>query len=83
MVAMADANEVIVISIDGIVKATRKAYLIMYQGIEYWLPKSQIYLNERDDGKYSLDVPKWLAKRKGMIQEKKISNHKPKRDIQL
>jgi len=48
---------------DNILKETISAVLLVIEGDEYWMPKSQIILDKKDQ---TIELPIWLAKQKGI-----------------
>jgi hypothetical protein len=51
------------IEYDEIIRKSDKGVLIKIEGDKYWLPKSQVEINEDDD---TIDIPEWLLKEKGL-----------------
>ncbi len=52
------------------VKETEKAILIYHDGMEAWIPKSQIHEDSEvyaEGHSGDLVIPKWLAKQKGLV----------------
>jgi hypothetical protein len=47
---------------------SEKAILVIFSGVEVWLPRSEIeiYGEELRGGEISVIVPKWLADKKGL-----------------
>jgi len=64
-----DAEEVEV-EFDAVKASTDKAVLILVDGEEYWIPKSQIGDLYENEGRFatggSLTIPEWLAEEKGL-----------------
>jgi len=55
-----------VVEVEGeIIHTTEKAILFNVDGIEEWVPKSQIKEDEFEVGDMTITIPKWLAKVKG------------------
>ncbi len=55
-----------------VVKATDKAVLVEYEGEEYWLPRSQIVVEESEvydvEGDHgTLVITEWIAQQKGLV----------------
>ncbi len=48
-------------------KETEKAILVNGWSYEGWLPKSQITVNDTDDGNHIVEIPGWLARKKGIV----------------
>jgi hypothetical protein len=57
-------TEMISLDYDSVEDETSKAYLVRIEGDDYWLPKSQIGEMNADD--YTIELPVWLAKEKGL-----------------
>ncbi len=50
---------------EQIVKQTDKALLLEIEGIEVWIPKSQVLSHDEDQ--MEMTIPGWLAKDKDLI----------------
>jgi hypothetical protein len=46
---------------------TDKAILVDDGKVSVWLPLSQVEVEENRDGTYTVTLPEWLAKDKGLI----------------
>jgi hypothetical protein len=65
---MEDEESDIVEMWDSIKAETDSAYLFGDEGFEdnVWLPKSQVKVEKLSRG-YSVQIPKWLARKKGLV----------------
>ena len=52
------------IELDEVKHQTSAAYLVVVEGEEYWLPKSQCVVDEQS---LIADVPRWLCEEKGIL----------------
>jgi len=50
-----------------VVHITDKAILIDEGDEQIWLPKSQIRLEHSSGNTYSVEIPEWLAMKKGLL----------------
>ena len=58
---MFDEEEDVDIDIDELKTETDKAYLVIIEGDEYWMPKSQCELVGD-----TITIPRWLAEKNGL-----------------
>jgi len=59
---MPDRRDTVEVEIDLLEHETEKAYLIIVDNEEFWLPKSQV----EDINEDSVWIPCWLAEEKGL-----------------
>lgn len=55
-----------------LVVKTDRAILVDYDGVEEWLPLSQVEIIEADTidgGQIAIEIPFWLAKKKGWSED--------------
>jgi len=58
--------------IEGLEKETEKAFLILYQDEQYWIPKSQtvsVHIATKDKEHDIIIISKWIADTKGLKEE--------------
>lgn len=60
--------EKVLVEIDGWLKETEKAYLVVVDGDEVWLPKSltELHISAK---RSEVELPRWLAIEKGVWEE--------------
>ena len=57
-------NEIEIYEYEEIIADTDLAWLVRIDGEDYWLPKSQV---EIDEDHQEIEIPNWLAKDKEII----------------
>lgn len=57
-------KELVDVEVDGVKYETEKAWLLVVDKTEMWVPKS---LCEKSDDGLTFTMPEWLAKEKGLI----------------
>lgn len=58
------------VDFDVVVRSTDKAFLVVIENEEIWLPKSQVDLSFNDDAQSgSVVMPMWLARSKELTDE--------------
>ena len=62
-----DKWEKVSVEIDAWLKETEKAYLIVIDGKEIWVPKSLTEMDSSDKGSFII-MPKWLGVEKGVLK---------------
>ncbi|MBA7481645.1 hypothetical protein ES707_17119 [subsurface metagenome] len=62
-----DKWEEISIEIDAWLKETKKAYLVVIDGEEIWVPKSLTKIDSSDKESFVV-MPKWLGVEKGVVK---------------
>jgi hypothetical protein len=62
-----DKWEEVSVEIDAWLKETEKAYLVVVDGRETWVPKSLTRIDSSDKGSCVV-MPKWLAVKKGLYE---------------
>ena len=62
-----DKWEEVAIEIDAWLKETEKAYLVVIEGEEFWLPKSLTKIDSSMKKSF-IEMPKWLAVEKGLYE---------------
>jgi len=57
------------ITVEEILREKLKAILVLYEGKEYWLPRSQIlgYDGNQGDKNIQIEVEQWILEEKGMV----------------
>lgn len=63
-------NNTVMITVEKVVAITDAAICVLYEGIEAWLPKSQLfdYDNvEVEDTDVDLEATQWILEEKGLI----------------
>jgi len=56
-------DQLIEFEIETILRETDLALLLIIDGLELWLPKSQIEMADEE----TVSIPKWLALEKGLV----------------
>lgn len=53
--------------ITGVKKETALSYLVQFEDMEHWIPKSLCEIGIEPKGHwYAIDLPEWIAKQKGL-----------------
>lgn len=64
------ASNWVLLVVEEVVKVTDDAFLLLIDGEEYWLPRSQIAdPDDYEEGELDceMSVTKWIARQKGLI----------------
>lgn len=64
-----DRGESVDVEVEEVVKTTAKAILVLVEGEEYWIPRSQIegdFATAKEGDSGTMIIPQWLADQEGL-----------------